>query len=160
MPRRILLCFLVISLLCLPSCGDTLSPYERLVAFSEVYPLPAGRLYDSQAVEGEDAYLDPLLFLSLYGEAVDDREDIASYALFLGTSLSHPWEAGVFLSPDREAAEEVVGMLHFRIQMVGSLSYGEGLTVHNTFIRQYGEWVVYGILPDGEKAARTFDRAF
>lgn len=160
MPRRILLCFLVISLLCLPSCGDIPSPYDRLLAFSEVYPLPPGRLYDSQAQEGEDTYLDPMLFLSLYGEAVDDREDIVSYALFLGTSLSHPWEVGVFLSPDREAAGEIVGMLHFRIQMVVSLSYGEGLTDNNTFIRQYGEWVVYGILPDAEKACRTFDRAF
>ena len=144
----------------LSACGKTGTPSEILATFAERYPLPAGQFYDSSAQEGETGYFDPDLFGVIFGreDGGDDREDVATFSLFLGSSLTQACETGVFLCHDAESALEVVGMLKSRIDLVKRLAGADTAFCEGAFVRRYGKWVVYAILPDNPKAARTFDR--
>ena len=157
----VLLC---IVLLCpvLLSCRTKRSPIETLEAFAAAYPLPAGRFYDSEADEGRERYLPPVLFDAFFTRAPgdDDREDIQRFALFLGTSSSRVAEMGIFECPDRDAAAEIIGCLRARIDLCRAAGKTDTSAAADPTIALYGRTVVYTVLPDNEKAARVLSRLF
>lgn len=159
MKRWILLCLLVSLLAALPACGRAPSPIETLEAFAAAYPLPAGRLYDSEAEEGDPRYLSPTLFAAFLSRSPsdDDREDVRRFALFLGSSSSVISEMGIFECPDREAAEEVFGCLRTRIDLCRRGAGGASVP-DDPHLCIYGRTVVYTLLPDNAKAARVLSR--
>ena len=151
---------LLFSALFLVSCRKSETPYQKLLSFGEKYQLPAGKIYHSAAQEGEAAYLDPLLLTALFGEGADEREDIVSLALFLGSSLSAPYEMGIVLAPDPEAAKEVCGLFTHRLSVLSASPYVGNEAKAGAFVRQYGRWAVYAMLPDNPKAERVLDSLF
>ncbi len=157
----VLLC---LTLLCpaLLSCRAKRSPMEILDAFAAAYPLPAGRFYDSEADEGSERYLPPVLFDAFFTRSPgdDDREDVRRFALFLGTSSSCIAEMGIFECPDRDAAGEVIGCLRARIDLCRATHETDTSAALNPTIVLYGRTVVYTVLPDNEKAARVLSRLF
>lgn len=157
----ILLCLV---LLCpaLLSCRARQSPIETLEAFAAAYPLPAGRFYDSEADEGSDRYLPPVLFDAFFSRAPgdDDREDVQRFALFLGTSSSCVAEMGIFECPDRDAAGEVIGCLRARIELCRNARGTDTSAALDPTIVLYGKTVAYTVLPDNQKAARVLSRLF
>ncbi len=163
MKKRLVSCCLLFTLCVVPllaSCGKELPSGEALAAFGQAYPLPAGTLYHSAARQGEEGYMDPRLFHWLYGreDGTNDREDVAEFSLFLGSSLSSVYETGVFISPDGDGAKEVMGMLHARIQMVKETPHVDASAAEGAFVAKYGKTVVYAILPDNPKAKRVWER--
>ena len=160
--RGAFLCIILLLLFSphMSACKQTATPREILTLFCERYPLPAGQVYHSDAEAGEAGYFDPDLFAVLFGreDGGDDREDVVSFSLFLGSALTVACETGVFLCPDSESAAEVVGMLKNRIALVGASTVTDTSFCQDAFVSRYGKWVVYGILPDNPKAVRTFDR--
>lgn len=151
---------LLLSAFCLVSCGENVTPYEKLLSFGEKYPLPAGRMYDSTASTDEQTHLSPALLFALFGKENDQSEDILSFALFLGTSLSSPYEMGVVLSPDPEAAKEVCVLFSHRLSLLAASPRVDQTAQETAFVRQYGRWAVYVILPDNAKAERILDSLF
>lgn len=151
---------LLFSALFLVSCRKSETPYQKLLSFGEKYPLPAGKIYDSTASEGEENTLDPLLLAALFGDGTDEREDIVSFALFLGSSLSDPYEMGIVLAPDPEAARELCGLFTHRLNILSASPYVSEDAKAGAFIRQYGRWAVYAMLPDNPKAERVLDSLF
>ena len=159
------ICFcLLLALLCtaLSGCRAKRTPMEMLEAFAAAYPLPAGRFYDSEAGEGSDRYLPPLLFDAFFTRSPgdDDREDVRRFALFLGTSSSFIAEMGIFECPDRDAAGEILGCLKTRIELCRSERRTDTSAAANPTLAIYGKTVVYTLLPDNEKAARVLSRLF
>lgn len=163
MKRWFLLCSLICLLLSLlsplPACGRRPAPIETLEAFAAAYPLPAGRLYDSEAEAGSPRYLSPTLAAAFLSRSPsdDDREDVRRFALFLGSSSSSISEMGVFECPDREAATEVFGCLRTRIDLCRR-GAGAAAVPDDPHLCIYGRTVIYTLLPDNAKAARVLSR--
>ena len=142
-------------------CGEQVSPYEHLETFATLYPMPAGRYYDSTAEEHQNTYLDPAVFTLLYGRDTtgDDREDIRRFALFLGTSSTHVYEMGIFECYDRDGANEVLGLIETRLSLIASSHTGADLTaLADARLALFGKTVVYVVLPDNPKAIRVLER--
>lgn len=159
------ICILLLFVLlcpCLLSCRAKRSPIETLEAFAAAYPLPAGRFYDSEADEGSDRYLPPVLFDAFFTRSPgdDDREDVQRFALFLGTSSSAVCEMGIFECPDRDAAGEIIGCLKARIALCRSERNADISATEDPTLTLYGKTVVYTLLPDNGKAARILSRLF
>ena len=143
------------------ACGEGKSPYEYLEDFSHLYPLPAGRMYDSEAGEGEETYLDPAIFTLLYGRDGwgDDREDIDRFSLFLGTSSTHIYEMGIFECYDRDGANEILGLVNTRLSLLIKSNVDADMSaVMGAQVAMFGKCVVYVVLPDNEKAMRVIER--
>ncbi len=145
---------------CLVGCGRTKSPWDAMREFAHLYPLPAGRMYDSTADISRAEYLPPELYAALYArpDQSDDREDVLRFALFLGTSPDYIYEMGVFECPDRDAAYEIVGIVRTRLAMLSSLEGADSSAVGDAAVMLFGSTVVYTVLPDNPKAARTWKR--
>lgn len=153
----------------LSSCRNKKTPGEILSDFASAYPLPAGHVYDTTAPDTSDAYFPPELFRLLYArqDGGDDREDVLQCAVFLSTAMDRVAEAGVFVCPDRGAADEVMGMLTTRIRLLRDSAPGGAATdgspadtsnAGDARIRLFGNRVVYVVLDDNEKAMRVFSR--
>ncbi len=159
---RTVFTLILILILCLlvTNCGGRLSPNDAITAFCARYPLPAGRIYHSDAEAYDDTYLSSARFDLLYAreDGGSDREDIQSFALFFGTSLTKVSEMGIFLCPDRDAAYEVAGMLHRRIDTVRRMSAADTSYAEDARVELYSNYVVYTVLPDNSAALRTLAR--
>ncbi len=144
----------------LGACGTQPSPQDAMHLFAARYPLPAGRIYISDAAEFEEGYLAPARFDLLYArsDGGSDLEDIQSYALFFGTSSRLVSEMGIFLCPDRDAALEVAGMLRGRITRILMMKEADFSCAADARIELYGSVVVYTVLPDNSAAVRTLAR--
>ncbi len=153
--------FLIIAILCclpfISGCNKQISPRTAMDIFATRYPLPAGRFYHSEADIYDETYLSDDAFCLLFArqDGDTDREDIQSFALFFGTSLTQVNEAGVFLCPDRDAAFEVVGMLRGRLDVIRRMNKADISHTEDAVITLYGKTVVYLVLPDNPAAART-----
>ncbi len=142
-------------------CGEKKTPYEYLEEFSHLYPLPAGRIYDSLAEEGAETYLDPAIFALLYARDGwgDDREDIYRFSIFLGTSSTHIYEMGIFECYDGDGADEVLGLVNTRLSLLLKSGVEADMTaVTDAKVAMFGKTVVYVVLPDNEKAIRVLER--
>jgi hypothetical protein len=157
-----LLLFLL--LLGLLSCGriDTASPRALFESFSARYGLMPGNLYDSEVGEEDPAYLPPALFRSLYArpDGSDDREDIRSCVLYLGSSGTVWYEMAIVRCRDRSAAEEVASLCLLRCETVremrGAPTSTEAAEEPTVLIR--GSLVFFFALPDNAKAERIARR--
>ncbi len=142
------------------SCKETPTPRHTMELFISRYPLPTGRIYYSDANEHEDTYLSGARFELLYARSGggSDREDIQSFALFFGTSLSEVSEFGIFSCPDRDAAFEVVGMLQRRIDTIRRMTASDTSHAADARVELYGSTVVYTVLKNNTAAIRTLAR--
>ena len=158
--RKLLLgCLILGVLFSFWGCKEGASPYEMLQTFSTLYPLPDGTLYDSTAGVHEEGYFDPALFTLLYGrgEGDDDREDVARFALFFGSSPYYTYEIGIFECYDHDGTKEVLGFIETR-KLLLSTSEEYKAVGSEMQICLLGKRVVYVVLPDGEKAIRVIKR--
>lgn len=121
--------------------------------------LPAGELYDSNAEEGENGYLEPSLIRLMYGDGA--QEDLAGcrYAVYQ-SSFADPTELAVFWAPNRSAARQVAMLCLRRIEEIhiawkGSdfESWGKEATV-----LVQGRYVAMGILEDASAFRREAEK--
>ena len=120
--------------------------------------LPAGKLYSSQAKEGEEGYISKSLITSLYGdgEATKLVDGWIEYSFFLPTG-DHPCEFAVILCDTPETAKDTARLLCRRLNDIRSTKDGEKYPAHLdgatvTISRNY---VVLIISSDNESAKRT-----
>ena len=87
--------------------------------------LPAGKIYDMRATEGEDEYLSKSLLCALFGNGnmPTVRGAWIDCALFLSLG-SHPCEFAVFLCNSHDAAQDTARLLCSRIDSVKTLKGG------------------------------------
>lgn len=163
--KRILGGFLLLCLLgATCSCGRAgqISPRGLFDLFADRYPLMAGTLYDSEAGEGKAEYLPPELFHALYSrpDGSDDREDIVSCVLYLGSSGTVWFEMAIFRCCDRAAVDEVASLCLLRCEAVRQMrGTPVGLeAAEKPVIRIYGTLLVFLALPDNAYAQRVIDR--
>ena len=161
MRKLLLVCLVLVLLYSCFGCGKAPSPYEVLQTLSTLYPLPDGIMYDSMAEVHEQGYFDPALFTLLYGrgEGDDDREDVARFALFFGSSPYYTYEIGIFECYDHDGIKEVLGFIETRKLLLST--YEEYQAVGSEMqVCLIGKRVVYVVLPEGEKAMRVIKRLY
>lgn len=125
MKRKFLIFILCITLLC-PSCLSSCSrqpPSAKSILSSLIeneINLPSGRIYMSDAAEGEDGYTSDSLIASLYGggSLPPECSDWIEFAIFL--SSSHPCEFGVFLCDSAQSALDTSKTLCCRLSSLKS----------------------------------------
>ncbi|MBE6584789.1 MAG: hypothetical protein E7649_07465 [Ruminococcaceae bacterium] len=159
LPIVALLLPLIVITLC--SCGN-----KKLVTCREVIAsltesevgLPAGKVYDMRADEGNDEHLAASLLCALYGNggkptAADSWVDCA---IFL-SATEHPCEFAVFLCDSRDSAIDTARALSMRLDTVRltkkAPQYCQMLeSARVTIIKNY---VVLIISSDAENALKT-----
>ncbi len=145
-----MLCF------CLCACSREPLPPPRAILDRMLTALPigAGVIYDSTLPENHEQHLDPLLFEVLYARAdgSDDREDIASAALFLGGSSAAHREIGIFACRGNDSAREVAALCRARAALLAEMSDSPPRVLI------YGETVILLAIPDPAPAVRLLDR--
>ncbi len=144
----------------LVGCGGVQTPQEVMKEFASLYPMPPGRVYVSNAREGEAGYLPREVYTLLYGRESggDDKEDVEEYAIFLGSSLTCVYEMGIFLCPDKDSAYEMLGTLEGRLATLRATPLTDTSATRDAFLGIYGRVVVYTVLPDNQKAAHVLGR--
>ncbi len=160
--RRCLLCLLTMVLfLPLSACAAGRTPKEQLADFMAAYPnLPAGRIYESAAREGEEGYLSPALADALYREENGENAltHCADYALFL-TNSPTGGEIAFFYCIGQDAAARVADMCATRIARVRRAMPGADICRGACVLRR-GNTVILLLLPDNAHAqeiCRTLD---
>ena len=83
--------------------------------------LPAGKIYDMRAADGEDEYLSDALLCALYGEGGKPvaRDSWIDCALFLSVT-EHPCELAVFYCDSHDAAIDTARILSARLDAIKS----------------------------------------
>ena len=120
--KRIFILCLVFCFFALPSCAERkpASCREVLLALidSEI-GLPAGKIYDLNAPEGNSEYIDERVISSLFweGSAPPMRSGWLDMALFLSTS-DHPCELAVFLCDSPDTASDTARILCQRLDVI------------------------------------------
>lgn len=156
---------LTVMLLC--SCGKEKTPKALFDDFSEKYgSLPSGVLYTGDAEEWEDGYMDFEDAESLYirSDGTSEMNHVKEYAIYLGSSGKELCEAGIFLCGSHSEAKQVSKMCLRRLDMLSKIrasSGNEAISLKNlegAFVRIYGKYVVYFVMPDSESAMRCIDR--
>ena len=161
--RKAAACFLLLACLFpFAGCGnDRITPRDLYDAFSARYPLMPHVLCDSEAGEGEDGYLSPADFTLLFGreDGSDDREDIVSFLLCLGSSGTVFYELGFFRCVDRAAACEVEGLCLHRCETVRKMRGEVDLSAaEEPLVLRYGTLVLYLALPDNDRAEAVLSK--
>jgi len=163
---RLLSLFLlpVTLLVSLPSCGrEEGSPREVYDAFAARYPMPAHLVFDSEAGQNDEEYLSDADFNLLFSRAdgSDDREDIAAFALCLGSSGRTFYECGFFRCVNRAGAREVEGLCLLRCETVRRMRAEVDVSAaEEPVVWRRGVWVFYFALPDNDLAEDALRRAF
>lgn len=87
--------------------------------------LPAGKIYDMRAAEGEDEYLSESLIFALLGNGAMPTvyDSWIDCALFLSLG-SHPCEFAVFLCDSHDTAQDTARLFCSRIDAVKTLKGG------------------------------------
>lgn len=153
--------FLLLSLL---SCGEKgASPREVYDAFAARYPLPPHLVFDSEAGQNDAEYLSDVDFNLLFGRAdgSDDREDVASFILCLGSSGRVFYECGFFRCVNIAGAREVEGLCILRCETVRRMRAEVDVSAAaEPVILRRGAWVFYFALPDNDLAEDVLRRVF
>ena len=164
--RLVALIFLPVLLsVSLASCGrgSEETPREVYSAFAARYAMPAHLIFDSEAGQGDEAYLSDADFNLLFSRAdgSDDREDIASFVICLGASGRVFYECGFFRCVDRAGAREVEGLCLLRCDTVRRMRAETDVSaaVEPVVLRR-GVWVFYFALPDNDLAEDVLRRVF
>ena len=120
--------------------------------------LPAGRVYDLSAKEGDNEYLDERVINSLFGEGATPpmRRGWIDLALFLPTS-SHPCELAVFLCDSPDTAADTARILCRRIDIIKSTKGGGeyALMLDCATVTIIKNYVLFIISSDTETARRS-----
>ena len=159
MKARSVFCVLVLlGMLLLCSCAERETPSPRKVCekLAESGVLGDGILYDSRASADDESYLDSKLLGALYArsDGTYDAEDIASVAIYLGSSSREHRELAVFSCRGLDSAREVAALCRSRAAMIGEAGGSEPR------ILIYGETVVFLAHPDPGRAERMLDAIY
>ena len=119
----LLLC-IIFCLSTLPCCTKRENPTCRniLAAMMDAeINLPAGKIYDLRATEGNDEYLEERVINSLFGDGSSPpvRGGWLDLALFLPVS-AHPCELAVFLCDTPDTAGDTARLLCRRLDVIKS----------------------------------------
>ena len=120
--------------------------------------LPAGKIYDMRAAEGDAEYLSDSLLSALYGNG--KLPPVASSwvdcALFLSLG-SHPCEFAVFLCDSHDAAQDTARILCSRLDSIKTLKRGGeyGALLDGARVCIVKNYVVLLISSDAETAEKT-----
>lgn len=122
MRRWIGILLIAVLLLALPSCGEEKGARATLDGIlPELGPLPAGRLYDSEAAEWEDTYLDRALVTALFARADGTSEwegRVEAGALYLASHAEPYLEVAVLLCYGSADCRAVIEMCLRRAALV------------------------------------------
>lgn len=153
---------LLFAFLFLPSCGKTgASPRKVYDAFIASYPMPPHLTFDSEAGQGDADYLSDADFNLLFSRAdgSDDREDIASFVLCLGSSGKVFYECGFFRCVNIAGAREVEGLCLMRCETVRRMRAEVDVSAAcDPVVLRRGVWVFYFALPDNDLARDVLRR--
>lgn len=120
--------------------------------------IPAGRIYDLRAAEGNEEYLEDRVINSLFGDGSSPpmREGWLDLALFLPTS-AHPCELAVFLCNTPDTATDTARLLCRRLDTIKSAKndteYSAMLSL--AAVTVIGNYVLLTISKDPALAVRT-----
>ena len=107
------------------SCAQERSVREMISTMSTADPTaPAGKIYLSEAVMGENEYISRSLRLAFFGVQDDKLEGIDSYAIRLSLVTS-PYEYAVVKAKNIDDTEEIAKLLCARIDNARSLAARE-----------------------------------
>ena len=155
---------LIVLIASVSSCGrGERTPRDLYAAFGAKYPLPPHLVFDSEAGQNDAEYLSDADFKLLFGRAdgSDDREDVASFVICLGSSGRVFYECGFFRCVDLAGAREVENLCLLRCDTVRRMraEVDVSAAVEPVVIRR-GAWVFYFALPDNALAKDVLRRVF
>ena len=140
-----------------PSCRQALGTLIE----SEV-GLPAGKIYDMSAIEGDFEFLPESLLCALLGNGAMPavRDSWIDGALFLSLG-THPCEFAVFLCDSRDAAQDTARLFCSRIDSVKTLKGGGEYSdmLENTRVCIIKNYVVLIISSDSATAESVVRKA-
>lgn len=120
--------------------------------------LPAGKLYSSHAVAGEERYISRSLITSLYGdgETIKLFDGWIEYSFFLPMT-DHPCEFAVILCDSPDTAKDTARLLCRRLNTIRSTRDAEKYPEHleNASVTISRNYVVFIISSDNESAKKT-----
>ncbi len=155
----LLLC-LILLLPALPSCAEN-APVpcrEILGNLTEAeIGLPAGKIYDLNAPEGNPEYLDERVIASLFGNGSPPpmRSGWLDMALFMSTS-DHPCELAVFLCDSPDTASDTARLLCQRLDVIRTVKakseYSQMLD--SASVTVMGNYVILAISSDTNNAIK------
>ncbi len=120
--------------------------------------LPAGKIYDVNAPEGDGEYLDERLISSLFGEGSPPpmRQGWLDIALFLPTS-SHPCEFAAILCDSPDTATDTARLLCRRLDLIRSAkSDGDSSDMlDSAIVTIIGNYAILIISSDAENSIKA-----
>ena len=120
--------------------------------------LPAGKIYDLSANEGDREYLDERVIKSLFGEgsAPPMRDGWLDLALFLPAS-THPCELAVFLCDTPDTASDTARLLCRRLDVVKSAKRDSehSAILDSATVTVIGNYVLFIISSDSALSLRA-----
>ena len=108
----------VLAVILFVSCGKKApSPADAILSLMAAEKLPAGRLYDSEAVAYEEHYMPKDFGKSLYAiRGYDELSHVDAYAVYLASGFDAKFELAVFLASDLTSVSEITDMCRIRAE--------------------------------------------
>ena len=148
--KKLISGMLLLCLLSLVSCAEPRPVRALLEEYMAEQPLPAGFCYDSQADEGEAAYLSKSLLISLYGADAPAllSRTAESYALYL-SAFPTPCEIAVFRLYARSDTDAVLSLCLSRLDQLRVLlrHTDHEAALARATVEAHGRLVVFRIPP-------------
>ena len=160
------LCIILLLLIVIPlsSCAQGTSVREIISAMSATdLSAPAGKIYLSDAVLGEDEYISSSLRLALFGESAKVLDMADSFAIRLALVRS-PYEYAVIKAKSTDGTDEIAKILAYRIDAARTLanrigSEEEKAIANSAEIYVRGKYVILVMTDDNKSILNSAKKA-
>ena len=146
--RRIAILFIITLLIFLSSCGEPRGSEELMAEFLLGYG-EVGTLYTPSVPEGERGFAYEGFLEALYG---DISGGVSDFAIVLRSDGMETYECAVFVAHSEYDASLISDACYSRLELIKSLTVGEGAHLDDAFVMRRGETVVFCALSDGALA--------
>ena len=147
--RRIAILLIFSLLISLFSCGEARGSEELMAEFLLGYG-EVGTLYTPSIPEGERGFAYDGFLEALYG---DISGGVSDFAIALRSDGMETYECAVFVAHSEYDALLIADACYARLELIKSLTVGDGDHLDEAFVIRRGRTVVFCALSDGELAS-------